>query len=56
MSTDYAVVVLDRDLSAMHGDRVCRQPVRADPYPRDEMPGEVGQLRRLNHYAEHETA
>jgi DNA-binding response OmpR family regulator len=28
-STDYDVVVLDRDLPGMHGDRVCRQLVRA---------------------------
>jgi DNA-binding response OmpR family regulator len=27
-STDYDVVVLDRDLPAMHGDRVCRRLVR----------------------------
>jgi DNA-binding response OmpR family regulator len=27
-STDYDVVVLDRDLPAVHGDRVCRQLVR----------------------------
>ncbi len=29
ISTDYDVVVLDRDLPAVHGDRVCRQLVRA---------------------------
>jgi DNA-binding response OmpR family regulator len=28
MSTDYDVVVLDRDLPAVHGDRVCRRLVR----------------------------
>jgi len=28
-STDYDVVVLDRDLPVVHGDRVCRQLVRA---------------------------
>jgi DNA-binding response OmpR family regulator len=28
MSTEYDVVVLDRDLPAVHGDRVCRQLVR----------------------------
>ena len=27
-STDYDVVVLDRDLPAVHGDRVCRSLVR----------------------------
>src|SRR5260370_25214541 len=27
-STDYEVVVLDRDLPAVHGDRVCRRPAR----------------------------
>jgi Response regulators consisting of a CheY-like receiver domain and a winged-helix DNA-binding domain len=27
-STDYDVVVLDRDLPAVHGDRVCRRLVR----------------------------
>src|SRR6202046_5002453 len=27
-STSYDVVVLDRDLSAVHGDRVCRRLVR----------------------------
>jgi DNA-binding response OmpR family regulator len=28
-STEYDVIVLDRDLPAVHGDRVCRQLVRA---------------------------
>jgi DNA-binding response OmpR family regulator len=27
-STGYNVIVLDRDLPAVHGDRVCRRPVR----------------------------
>ncbi len=29
-STDYDVIVLDRDLPVVHGDRVCRQLVRED--------------------------
>src|SRR5215472_6196499 len=28
ISTDYDVIVLDRDLPAVHGDRVCRRLVR----------------------------
>jgi len=35
MSTDYDVVVLDRDLPAVHGDRVCRRLVR------DGSPGRI---------------
>src|SRR5581483_6182265 len=29
-STDYDVLVLDRDLPAVHGDRVCRELVRRE--------------------------
>ena len=29
-STDYDVIVLDRDLPSIHGDRVCRELVRAE--------------------------
>src|SRR5260370_40565870 len=36
-STDYDVVVLDRDLPAVHGDRVCRRLVRDGPPSRIPM-------------------
>jgi DNA-binding response OmpR family regulator len=44
-STGYDVIVLDRDLPAVHGDRVCRRRP-ADPDPPDEMPGKGGHSPR----------
>jgi DNA-binding response OmpR family regulator len=35
---DYDVIVLDRDLPGMHGDRVCERLVNSDPHPSSHPP------------------